>query len=59
MDINEVVLKTMTESNNPLKAGEIAELAGIDKKEVDKAIKVLKNEGKVISPKVCYYTIKQ
>ena len=38
-----------------LKAGEIAEAAGLDKKEVDKAMKVLKTEGKIESPKVCYW----
>jgi len=32
MDINEAVLKTLGESKEPLKAGEIAEAAGIDKK---------------------------
>ncbi|NJE62290.1 HTH domain-containing protein [Thermococcus sp. 21S7] len=51
----EVVFKVLKEAGKPLKSKEIAELAGIDKKEVDKAIKVLKKEGKIISPKRCYY----
>ncbi|ASA77093.1 MarR family transcriptional regulator [Thermococcus sp. 5-4] len=51
----EVVFKVLKEAGKPLKSKEIAELAGIDKKEVDKAIKVLKTEGKIISPKRCYY----
>lgn len=41
-----------------LKAGEIAELLGADKKEVEKAIKALKDEDKIISPKRCFYTAK-
>ncbi|WP_237266263.1 MULTISPECIES: HTH domain-containing protein [Thermococcus] len=51
----ELVFKVLKEAGKPLKSKEIAELAGIDKKEVDKAIKVLKKEGKIISPKRCYY----
>ena len=47
-----------SESSNPLKAGEIAELTGIDKNEVSKAIKLLVNEGKAHSPKFCYYDAK-
>lgn len=54
----EVVLKAMKKSGKPLKAGEIAELAGVDKKLVDKAIKILKKEDKIISPKNCYYAAK-
>lgn len=34
---------------------EIAEVSGLDKKEVDKAMKVLKTEGRIESPKVCYW----
>jgi len=41
-----------------LKAGEIAEMAGIEKKMVDKAIKALKAEEKIVSPKRCYYEAK-
>ena len=44
MDAKEIVLNVLKESNEPLKAGEIAEKANIDKKEVDKAIKELKKE---------------
>lgn len=39
----------------PKKAGEVAEATGIDKKDVDKLIKKLVAEGKVTSPKRCYY----
>lgn len=38
-----------------MKAGEIAEASGLDKKEVDKAMKTLKTEGKITSPKNCYW----
>lgn len=34
-------------------------MAGLDKKEVDKAIKKLKTEEKIYSPKRCYYEAKK
>ena len=59
MDIKEKVLEVLVAAGEPLKGGEIAEKAGIDKKEVDKAIKALKAEGKIDSPKRCFYGIVQ
>ncbi len=50
------VLQVFRESGEPLKAGEVAEKAGLDKKVVDKAIKELKDEGLLDSPKRCYYS---
>jgi predicted transcriptional regulator len=38
-----------------MKAGEISEVTGVDKKEVAKILKKLKNEGKVVAPKRCFY----
>ncbi|MCD6362701.1 MAG: transcriptional regulator [Synergistetes bacterium] len=51
-----VVFETMKKVGKPLKPGDIAKLTGIDSKEVSKIIKKLKGEGKVISPKRCYYS---
>jgi predicted transcriptional regulator len=58
MDTKDKVLSTLKNSKEPLKAGEISEKTGIDKKEVDKAIKLLVNENKVESPKRCFYCAK-
>jgi predicted transcriptional regulator len=58
MDANEKVLTTMKKAGKELKAGEIAEMSGLDKKDVDKAIKKLTAEGKVHSPKRCYFGLK-
>jgi len=58
MDTNEIVLKTLKDSEVPLKGGEIAEKSGLDKKDVDKAIKQLKVEEKIFSPKHCFYDVK-
>ncbi|MGE0019112.1 MAG: helix-turn-helix domain-containing protein [Draconibacterium sp.] len=51
----EKVLEAMKAAGKPLKAGEIAEAAGMDKAVVDKVMKTLKAEGKIESPKVCYW----
>lgn len=53
----ELVYKTLSDSKEPLKGGEIAEISGVDAKEVSKAIKELVKEGKVSSPKRCYYSV--
>ncbi|ACO03469.1 MAG TPA: HTH domain-containing protein [Persephonella sp.] len=55
MSIEQQVLEAMQKAGKPLRSGEIAELTGLDKKEVEKAIKKLKKEGKIESPKRCYY----
>jgi DNA-binding IclR family transcriptional regulator len=51
----EKVLQTLQAAGKPLKAGEIADASGLDRKEVDKAMKVLKTEGRIESPKVCFW----
>ncbi len=55
VDIKQVVLDAMNSAGKPLKGGEIAELSGLDKKEVDKAMNELKKEEKIISPKRCFW----
>lgn len=55
MENTQKVLDAMKKAGKALKAGEIAEIAGLDKKDVDKAMKELKKEEKIISPKVCYW----
>lgn len=55
MENKDVVFNCLKEKNEPMKAGEIAEATGLDKKAVDAAIKALKAEEKIGSPKRCYY----
>ena len=55
MENAQKVLDAMKGAGKALKAGEIAEIAGLDKKDVDKAMKVLKQEEKISSPKRCYW----
>ena len=53
METKAKVLATMKEAGEPLNADKIAELSGIDRKEVDKAMKQLKEEGAIVSPIRC------
>ena len=53
MDTKEKVLATMKEAGQPLNAGKIAELSGLDRKEVDAAMKQLKAGGAIVSPVRC------
>lgn len=51
------VLKAMKEADKPVRPGEIAKALDVESKEVSKAIKSLKEQGRVISPKRCYYSL--
>jgi DNA-binding IscR family transcriptional regulator len=51
----EKVLQAMNQAGKPLKAGEISELLGLDKNVVDKAMKELKAEDLITSPKRCFW----
>ena len=55
MENTQKVLDSMKKADKALKAGEIAELTGLDKKDVDKAMKLLKDENKIVSPKRCFW----
>lgn len=58
METIDKVVEAFKSSKEPLSAGEIVKITGIDKKEVDKALNKLKKEEKIISPKRCYWTLK-
>ncbi len=55
MEIKEQVLEAMRKAGEPVNAGKIAELACLDRKEVDKAMAKLKDEGAIVSPRRCYW----
>jgi len=59
MEKKELVLKALLESEEPLRPGDVVEKTGLSKEDVDKAIKKLKDEGKIESPKRCYYQAKR
>ena len=49
----------MREFGAPVNAGKIAEITGIDRKEVDKAFADLKKEGAIVSPVRCKWQPKE
>ena len=58
MAAKEIVLEVLKKEGTALSAGQIAEISGLDRKEVDKAMKVLKDEELIVSPKRCYWEAK-
>ncbi|MBZ4220256.1 MAG: MarR family transcriptional regulator [Chlorobium sp.] len=59
MEAKNIILEVLKKEGNPLSAGQIAEISGLDRKEVDKAMKVLKDEELIVSPKRCYWEAKK
>lgn len=55
MDAQEKVLEVIKAAGEPLNAGKVTELSGLDRKDVDKAMKSLKDSGAIVSPKRCYW----
>jgi len=49
------VLDAMKKKGKPVRPGDIAKDTGIESKEVSKLIQELKKEGKVRSPKNCFW----
>ncbi len=53
MNEKEQILEAMRNAGEPLNAGKVAELTGLDRKVVDKAFAELKKEGAIVSPVRC------
>ncbi|RLC05088.1 MAG: transcriptional regulator [Deltaproteobacteria bacterium] len=51
------VVTAMKKAGKPVKAGEIANVIGVENKEVSKVFQELKKQGKIVSPKRCYYAL--
>ncbi len=59
MDLEKKIVEAFKNAGEPMRPGEIAEKTGIDKKDLDKVIKKMKDAGSLISPKRCFYDIKR
>jgi DNA-binding transcriptional ArsR family regulator len=59
MEAKDIVLEVLKKEGNPLSAGQITEISGLERKEVDKAMKVLKDEELIVSPRRCYWEAKK
>ncbi|MDY4162389.1 MAG: HTH domain-containing protein [Sutterella sp.] len=53
MEEKAVILEAMRKAGEPLNAGKIAELTGLDRKVVDKAMAAMKKTGDIVSPVRC------
>ena len=59
MSAIDTVLDVMKKEGTPLNAGRITEISGLDRKEVDKALKTLKDQELIVSPKRCFWEPKK
>jgi len=59
MEIKEIILDAMKKNGKPMSAGQISEAIAKDKKEVEKAMKTLKNEDLIESPIRCFWQPKK
>ena len=53
MEEKELILEAMRKAGEPLNAGKVAELTGLDRKVVDKAFAAMKKDGSIVSPVRC------
>ena len=53
MSEKETILKAMKKAGEPLSAGKVAELTGLDRKVIDKAFAEMKKDGIIVSPVRC------
>ncbi len=58
MEAKDIVLEVLKKKGGPMSAGQITDISGLDRKEVDKAMKLLKDEELIVSPKRCYWEAK-
>lgn len=56
MDPKQQVIDAMKAAGEPLNAGKVVEMTGLDRKVVDKAMNDLKKSGEIVSPKRCYWS---
>ena len=53
MNEKQIILEAMKKEGEPLNAGKVAELTGLDRKVVDKAFAEMKKDGSIVSPVRC------
>lgn len=53
MNEKDIILEAMKKAGEPLNAGKVAELTGLDRKAVDKAFAEMKKEGSIVSHVRC------
>jgi len=59
MSVKEKVFEIIKSAESPVSAGEVEKLSGLDRKEIDKAFKELKQENAIVSPIRCKWEAAQ
>lgn len=59
MDFSKKIIELLEQVNEPMKQADISKELNIDSKDISKAIKDLKEQGKIFSPKRCFYQFKK
>lgn len=57
MSEKEIILEALRNAGEPLNAGKVAEITGLDRKIVDKVFAELKKGGAIVSPVRCKWTV--
>ena len=55
MEDKDVILEAMRKAGEPLNAGKVAELTGLDRKAVDMAFAAMMKTGEIVSPVRCMW----
>lgn len=58
MEIKNQILDAIKKAGEPVNAGKVVEMTKLDRKQVDKGMKMLKDEGLIVSPKRCFWEAK-
>ena len=53
--VKDKVLQAMKKAGEPVRPGDIAEMTGLDKDAVSMALNALKKDGKIMSPRRCFW----
>ncbi len=53
------VISAMKKAGKPVRPGDIAKELGVEGKDVSKVIQELKKQGKVMSPKRCFWALSE
>ena len=51
----QIILEAMTKAGKPVRPDDVAKMTGLESKEISKIISNLKKQGKILSPKRCFY----
>jgi len=57
--VEKKVISAMKKAGKPVRPGEIAKELGVEGKAVSKSIQELKKQGKVMSPKRCFWALSE